>query len=217
MSKKIQILIADDHPVSLQGVKTILASAADIVVACEAVDGAEAWRHLQSARLDVALLDVRLPVFDGLELARRISQCEKPTPFIFLTMYKDEAVLNEAMALGCSGYLLKECAAQEIVSAVRAVAAGSSYLSPMVSDLLVARSRRQAVLGQAHPGLAELTPAERRVLKLVADNRTTKEIADQLKISPRTVDNQRASISIKLGLQGSHSLLRFAFEHRWDL
>jgi DNA-binding NarL/FixJ family response regulator len=217
MDQKIRIVIADDHPVALQGLRAILATAPDIAVVGEALDGAAAWNFIQSNRPDVALLDMRLPVIDGLGVARRIRHERNPVPFLFLTMWRDEAIFNEAMSLGCSGYLLKECAAEEIVAAIRAVAAGRRYLSPAVSEFVLQRSERQAALNLTSPGLDLLTPAERRVLHLIAENRTTKEIADTLKVSPRTVDNQRASISAKLGLQGSHSLLRFAFEHHWDL
>ena len=217
MTPKIKIIISDDHPVSLHGLLRILEVAPEVAIIGEARDGAEAWQLLQTKQPDVALLDMRLPILDGLELARRIQRLEKPMPFIFLTMWKEEAIFNEAISLGCSGYLLKESAAEEILAAIRAAAAGRRYLSPAVSEFVLQRSHREQAVRAAHPGLAELSAAEQRVLKLVAENKTTKEIADQLQLSPRTVDHQRASISTKLGLQGSHSLLSFAFEHRWEL
>ena len=217
MNPKIKIIIADDHPVSLHGLLRILETAPEVEILGQAKDGAEAWQLLQQKQPDVALLDMRLPVLDGLELARRIRRMEKPMPFIFLTMWKEEAMFNEAISLGCSGYLLKESAAEEILAAIRTAAAGRRYLSPAVSEFVLQRSQREQAMRAANPGLAQLTAAEQRVLKLVAENKTTKEIADQLQTSPRTVDHQRASISTKLGLQGSHSLLRFAFEHRWEL
>ena len=217
MNPKIKIIIADDHPVSLHGLLRILETAPEVEILGQAKDGAEAWQLLQQKQPDVALLDMRLPLLDGLELARRIRRMEKPMPFIFLTMWKEEAMFNEAISLGCSGYLLKESAAEEILAAIRTAAAGRRYLSPAVSEFVLQRSQREQAMRAANPGLAQLTAAEQRVLKLVAENKTTKEIADQLQTSPRTVDHQRASISTKLGLQGSHSLLRFAFEHRWEL
>lgn len=217
MNRKLRILIADDHPVALHGLQQILAGAPELEVVAAARDGGEAWAALQSQRPDLALLDLRLPVLDGLELARRIRQLDPPIPFIFLTMWKEEAIFNEAISLGCNGYLLKESAAEEILTAIRTVAAGRRYLSHAVSDFVLRRSERQRRVQAAHPGLAELTAAEERVLRLIAENKTTREIADVLHLSPRTVDHQRASVSAKLGLQGSHSLLRFAFEHRWEL
>lgn len=217
MSKPIRVIIADDHPVALHGLLKILADVPDVQVVGEAHDGGMAWELVRSRPCDLALLDVRLPVLDGLELARRIRQLERPVPFIFLTMWKEEAIFNEAISLGCSGYLLKESAADEIVAAIRCVAQGGRYLSHAVSDFVLQRSQRQLALQAANPALKQLTAAEQRVLKFIAENKTTKEIADLLHTSPRTVDHQRASISSKLGLQGSHSLLRFAFEHRWEL
>ena len=195
----------------------MLASAPDIEVAGQAMDGKAAWGLITQEQPDMALLDIRLPLLDGLGIARLIRASPRPVPFIFLTMWMEEAIFNEAMSLGCSGYLLKECAADEIVLAIRTVAAGRRYLSPAVSDFVMKRHERLSEVGKAHPGLARLTPAEKRVLRLVADNRSTKEIAEQLGVSPRTVDNQRASIVAKLGLQGSHSLMRFASEHRLEL
>lgn len=217
MNPKLRILIADDHPVALHGLQQILATAPELEIVAAARDGGEAWELLQAQRPALALLDLRLPVLDGLELGRRIRLMDHPIPFIFLTMWKEEAIFNEAISLGCHGYLLKESAAEEILTAIRTVAAGQRYLSHAISDFVLRRAQRQQRVQSEHPGLAQLTAAEERVLRLIAENKTTREIADVLHISPRTVDHQRASISAKLGLQGSHSLLRFAFEHRWEL
>ena len=115
MTPNIKIIISDDHPVSLHGLLRILEAAPEVAIIGEARDGAEAWQLLQTKQPDVALLDMRLPILDGLELARRIQRLEKPMPFIFLTMWKEEAIFNEAISLGCSGYLLKESAAEEMV------------------------------------------------------------------------------------------------------
>jgi DNA-binding NarL/FixJ family response regulator len=217
MTPKLKLIIADDHPISLHGLLRILEAVPDVEIVGQAKDGAEAWHLIQTKHPDVALLDLRMPILDGLAVARLIRQQEQPVPFIFLTMWKEEAIFNEAISLGCSGYLLKESAAEEILAAIRAAAAGRRYLSPAVSDFVLRWSQREKAMRAAHPGLALLTTAEHRVLKLIADNKTTKEIAEHLQTSPRTVDHQRGSISTKLGLQGSHSLLRFAFEHRWEL
>lgn len=214
MERKTRIILADDHPLCLEGLRAMLASAPDIEVVGQSMDGKAAWALITEICPDVALLDIRLPLLDGLGIARLIRGLPRPVPFIFLTMWMEEAIFNEAMALGCSGYLLKECAAEEIVSAIRMVASGRRYLSPSVSDFVMRRHERLSAVGRALPALALLTPAEKRVLRLVADNKATKEIAEQLGVSPRTVDNQRARIVAKLGLRGSHSLIRFAFEHR---
>ena len=121
---------------------------------------------------------------------------------------------NEALDLDVKGYVLKESAATDIVRAIQAAAEGRTFLSPELSDFLMGRRSGQKSLSEASPGLEKLTPAERRVLKLIASDKTTKEIADDLDLSPRTIDSHRANICQKLGLSGSHSLLKFAFENR---
>ena len=212
--KTTRVIIADDHPISLEGIRATLATAPEIEIVGEARDGEQAWALVESRTADVALLDIRLPGIDGLEVARRISVQPRPTPFLFLSMWLDEAIFNEAMHLGCSGYLLKECAAEEVVKAIRTVAEGRPYLSPAVTDFMTRREERQAAITSEQPGLAVLSAAERRVLALVAANRTSREIAEALELSHRTVENHRSNIAKKLGLEGSHSLLRFAFENR---
>jgi DNA-binding NarL/FixJ family response regulator len=133
---------------------------------------------------------------------------------IFLTMYKEEALFHEAVALGAKGYVLKESAAAEILEAIHAVAAGAHYISPSLSGLLV---KNATAPNGATSGLASLTPTQRRILKLIASDRTSKEIASDLGLSPRTVENHRTHINARLGLQGSHSLLKFAFENKASL
>jgi DNA-binding NarL/FixJ family response regulator len=129
-------------------------------------------------------------------------------------MHKEESLLNRALDLGVMGFVLKDNAVENIISALEAVARGEHYLSPSISGFLVQRRSRTESLLAKKPGLEDLTKAERRILKLVADKKTSREIAKELFISPRTVEAHRANICSKLGLQGSHSLLQFALEHR---
>ncbi len=126
-------------------------------------------------------------------------------------------MFHEAMELGAKCYVLKESAAADILNGIHAVAGGQHYLSPAISGLLVNRAVRTSALRTERPGLENLTPAEQRILKRIASDQTSKEIADALGLSPRTVENHRANISAKLGLQGSHSLLKFAFENKHRL
>jgi DNA-binding NarL/FixJ family response regulator len=137
---------------------------------------------------------------------------------MFLTMHDEPVLFERAMAIGVKGYVLKDAALSEIVQAVRTIAMGRTYLSPALSEYLVERSfpSRRSPVPDASP-LAALTERERHILRLIGDSKTSKEIAETLGLHYRTVENQRAAISQKLGLQGSHALVKFAFEHKQDL
>jgi DNA-binding NarL/FixJ family response regulator len=132
-------------------------------------------------------------------------------------MHKDERFFNQALDLEVKGYILKDGALAEIVHCIRAVAAGQEYVSPQLTAFLLNRSRRASRLAAQKPRLAELTAIERRVLKLVAEYKSNKEIADQLCLSVRTIEHHRARISQKLELEGHHALLKFALEHQSEL
>jgi DNA-binding NarL/FixJ family response regulator len=161
------------------------------------------------------VLDVDMPHKDGVEVARQVRELRLNVSLIFLTMHRDERFFNAALDAGAQGYVLKDSALSEILSAIRAVAAGRSYITPLLTGYLL---NRRAVSARVNlTGLAALTDAERRVLKLVAEYKTSREIADQLFISIRTVDRHRANIATKLDLKGSHALLQFAIEHKAEL
>ena len=215
MKTEIRILMADDHPVYRAGLRQILCADPAIQVVRETGNGAEALRLARELEFDIAVLDMDMPGLNGLEIARVRRRENLAFEIIFITMYREEDMVGEAVDLGAKGYVLKESAPAEILESVRAVAAGRHYISPDLAGVLVNRGARARRDAQA--GLGSLTPAERRILKLIASDKTSKEIADQLGISPRTVENHRANISAKLGLQGSHSLLKFAFENRGRL
>lgn len=212
-----KLIIADDHPTFRLGLAAAIARDAGFQIVGEAENGTEAWRLIQSSRPPMAVVDWDMPGLDGLELARRVRQQNLPTRVIILTMHEEESLFNEAMDTGISGFVLKDNAVNDILGCLRAVDRGDVYLSPAVSNFLLRRSRRVADLRQAKPGLDQLTTMERRVLKLVAGNRTTKEIARELGVSPRTTETHRRNICQKLALSGSHRLLQFALKHRADL
>jgi len=160
------------------------------------------------------VLDVNLPGLNGFEIARKLQDKNLPTRIIILTMHKDEATCNRALDVGAKGFVLKENAVEEILKAIATVADGGHYLSSTISGYLVRRRNRAEALAAKKPGLEDLTKAERRILKLVAEKKTSREIAAELFISPRTVEAHRANICDKLALTGSHSLLQFALENR---
>lgn len=217
MGDKLRVLIADDHPIFRQGLREVVEADATLLVVGEAGDGLTALQMIEQLAPEVVVLDIDMPGMNGFELVRELKRKSLPVKVVFLTMHKDEDLFNEALSLGALGYVLKDSAATDVVASIRAVAAGQHYISPAISTFLVHRSERTAVFAQEHPGLGELTPAELRVLKLIADNKTSREIASALFVSPRTVENHRANICQKLNLSGSHALLKFAFEHKSQL
>jgi DNA-binding NarL/FixJ family response regulator len=136
---------------------------------------------------------------------------------IFLTMHKDEMHFNEALDLGVRGYLIKDNAAADVVNCIRAVAAGEDYISPSLSTHLLNRRSRAATLARQQPGINDLTATERRILVLLAEYKTSREIASELCVSIRTIENHRANICTKLDLHGTHALARFAIQHKSEL
>ncbi|HMX28114.1 MAG TPA: response regulator transcription factor, partial [Blastocatellia bacterium] len=187
-----------------------------LTLVAEAEDGESALEKIQSLLPQVAVLDVDMPRKDGLEVARAVKQLRLPVGVILLTMHREERFFNAALDLGVQGYVLKDGAVSEIVNAIRSVAAGQRYITPLLTDYLLNR-RRAGQQAEQTTGLSSLTEAERRVLKLVAEYKTSKEIADELFISVRTVDRHRANIAEKLELKGAHALLQFALEYKAEL
>jgi two-component system, NarL family, response regulator DegU len=214
MKDNIKILIADDHPLMLQGLKMVLNDVEWCSNCEQAKDGEEAYSKLISGNFDVAVLDVEMPKLSGLEIARKISAIKTETKIIFLTMYKDEDLFNEAMDCGAKGFVLKENAVNDIINCISEVLEGNYYISPLISGYLVKHLNKQNNLEKIAPSINNLTISERRILKLISENKTSKEIAEEFSISAKTVENHRNNISKKLNLQGSHSLLKFAITNK---
>lgn len=214
---QIRIVIADDHPIFREGLKKVIERDPQLQVIGEAEDGDAAIARLVELRPDVAVLDLNMPGQDGFAVARAARAARLAVKVILLTMHNNETVFNSALDLGVAGYVLKDGAIVEIVQGIRAVAAGQNYISPVLSTYLLNRAHRSAGLAQQKPSLNDLTPAERRVLKLIADQKTSKEIAAELFISVRTVEHHRAHICEKLDLRGFNALVKFAIAHRSEL
>jgi len=214
MTGRIGVVIVDDHPLFRQGLRQAVEADPRFRFIGEAGDGPAGLKLILEVKPDIAVLDVNLPGMSGLEVARKLQLKRHRTRLIVLTMYNEEETCNLALDLGVKGYVLKENAVQDILTSLSAVAAGQHYLSPSISGYLVNRRSRAETLAARKPGLDDLTRAERRVLKAIAEQKTSREIAAELFISPRTVEAHRANICAKLELRGSHSLLRFALENR---
>ncbi len=217
MSEKIKVVIVDDHPLFRSGLRQVVAGNPEFELIGEAGDGEAALKLIQDKNPDVAVLDVNLPGLTGLEITQRLHDKRLLTRVILLTMHKEEDMVNRALDFGAKGFVLKENAVEEILKAITAVADGGHYLSSSISGYLVRRRDRAELLVAKKPGLDDLTKAERRILKLISEKKTSPQIAAELFISPRTVEAHRANICAKLELRGSHSLLQFALENRSSL
>lgn len=209
MSKEIRIVIADDHPIVRTGLRTVIDADPLLQVLAEADNGEAALASIVALQPDVVVLDINMPPPDGLTVAQQLRQQQLPVEIIFMTMHKGEALLNEAVELGVKGFIVKEAAVNEIVACIKAVAAGQSFFSPALTAQLVTKR-------QASP-LKNLTTSELRVLTLVGEAKTNKEIADEMFISVRTVEHHRSNICAKLGLTGKNALLTFALTRKSEL
>src|SRR5882762_9776636 len=200
MNTEITVLIADDHPIFRKGLREIITAEPSLKLVAEVEDGARALEAIRSKLPQVAVLDVDMPEQDGITVARTIKEEGLPVAVVLLTMHRNERFFNAALDLGVAGYVLKVRAVSEIVSAISEVREGNRYVTPLLTDYLL--NRRQAHTEyEARTGLSTLTDAERRLMKLIAQYKTSQEIADELFISIRTVDRHRANIANKLDLK----------------
>ena len=215
MDEQIQVLIADDHPIVRKGLRTSLEEDPGINVVAEASDGEMALALVKKLRPHIAVLDIDMPKLDGLSVAREIVRQKLLTEIIFLTFHADEELFRTAMDLGSKGYILKDSAAQEIVAGVRAVAAGRHYLSSAITANLLQR-REKPEEKQQSALTTLLTATEYRIMQLIANGKSSKEIGAELSIHYRTVENHRTNICRKLSLEGegANALLRFALQNK---
>jgi DNA-binding NarL/FixJ family response regulator len=209
-----RVIIADDHPLFRRGLAEAIRQERGLTIVGEGESVSSAWELIERLKPDVAVLDVEMGGEHSLPLARRVREAGLPVRVVFLTMHREEAIFNEAIDAGAAGYVLKDAAAREIADAIRVTASGGSYVSPVISSFLLRRAERASALVRERPLLEQLTPTERRILKAIAEGKTSKEVAGEMSISYRTVENHRANICAKLGLSGTNALLRFALENR---
>jgi DNA-binding NarL/FixJ family response regulator len=213
MSSQATILIIDDHPLLRRGLRDVIGENPRYQIIGEAADGEDAMRLISSLKPDIIIVDIDMPRLNGLEMMRSLRQLSFPVKAIMLTMYKEEDMFNAAMDLGAKAYVVKDHAVNDVLIALEKVVDGESFVSPAMWHLGQRRSDRVQELLLSKPQIETLTPSERRILKLIGEDYTSKEIAAFLKVSVRTVDNHRQNICRKLNLHGTHSLLKFAFDN----
>jgi DNA-binding NarL/FixJ family response regulator len=206
--KNVRVLLADDHTLIRAGIRGLLEGLAGIEVAGEAGDGHEALRLAEALRPDVVLLDIGMPGLNGLEVAARLAKLDPAMRVVILSMHTSEEYVLQALRAGAAGYLLKGAAVAELELAVRAVARGETYLSPAVSKRVV--DEYVSRTGGAADPLAVLTPRQREVMQLVAEGHTSKDIAQQLGLSYRTVETHRNQLMRRLDIHDLTGLVRFA-------
>lgn len=209
-----RVVIADDHPIFRQGLAAVIRLCPQFEIVGEVDNGNEALAILDREKPSIVIIDISMPGLDGLEVIRRARARAFDGQFVVLTMFKDEEYFREARSLGVKGYILKDSASNEVTKCLQAIVAGRGYVSAFFSDLLMQASQHEGESGEARGSLRALSPTERRILRMIAENKTSKEIADELNLSFRTVQNHRAHMCEKLKLEGYNKLLQFAIEHK---
>jgi DNA-binding NarL/FixJ family response regulator len=205
--KKLRLIMADDHTLVLAGFRKLLEAEFDIVHVAE--DGRSLVHAAEQLKPDVILLDISMPMLNGIEAARQIRSRAPNSKLIFVTMHSNADYVREAMRAGASGYLLKRSAASELVPAIRAVFAGHQYLTPLIDRELVS-SRNDKHETSSHA----LTDRQREVLQLIAEGRAVKEIASILHVSSKTVEYHKTCIARRLGIRATAALTRYAIDNK---
>lgn len=205
--KPIRVLLADDHALVRAGIRGLLESLPGIEVVAETGDGREALELIRTSHPDVVLMDIAMPGMNGLEVAARVAKESPDVRVVILSMHADEEYVWQALRAGAAGYLLKEADTAELELAVKAASRGKTYLSPAISKHVADYVRRT---GGETGALEHLTPRQREILQLIAEGRTTKEIAHTLKISIKTVETHRAQLMDRLDIHDVAGLVRYA-------
>lgn len=208
---KIRVLLADDHAVLRAGIRALLDMQLDIEVVGEAGDGQQAVARVRELQPDVVLMDVGMPGLDGMAATRQIKLDRPQTRVLILTQHENKEYVLPALKIGASGYVLKRAEGDELLTAIRAVHAGGTFLDPAIAGVVADDVRREP--GVPVDPFDSLTDREREVLMLLAQGKTYRQIAETLFISPKTVDFHRANLMRKLALENRSELTRFALQH----
>ncbi|MFC2103178.1 response regulator [Bacteroidota bacterium] len=214
MKFPIKILVADDHAMVRQGLINIIEQDLNYKVVAQSGDGSEIIGLLITSKPDIAILDVAMPNKGGLDILKDAKKASLPVKFIILTMYDDEEYFEEACKMGVHGYLLKDNSTLELMACIKAVSKDKYYISPDISGYLIEHNRSVQLFHENNPILNKFTPAEKHIIKLISENKSNHEIADDLNVSIRTVQNHRYNLCQKLNLRGHNSLFQFAIKHK---
>jgi DNA-binding NarL/FixJ family response regulator len=208
--KQIRILLADDHTIVRSGIRLLLEQQPDFKVVGEANDGREAVELVSKHHPDVAVLDIGMPQLNGIEATMQIAAAEPATQVVILSMHADEGYVLRALKAGARGYILKNAAEADLIRAIRSVAEGKSFFSPVIGKMLLEDYVRQIRDKQVEDSYDLLTPREREILQLLAEGKTNKDVANILHLSIHTVDTHRGNILQKLNLHGVPELILYA-------
>jgi RNA polymerase sigma factor (sigma-70 family) len=209
----LRVLLVEDHAIVRQGIRALLDEEPDIAIVGEAADGNQALALAQSLRPEIVLMDLNLPGLSGIEATRQVLQLLPDVRVLVLSMYDSEEYVFRALRAGASGYVLKQSTSTELVMALRAVAAGSTFLSPGISQILISDFMRRAdAQTTTDDALSILTPREREVLELIARGLTNRQIAERLHISIKTVETHRGNMMQKLDVHDRAELIKFAID-----
>lgn len=209
MNKKIKLIVADDHPLLRQGLLFILNKNENFDIVGQASNGQEALDLIREHKPDIAILDIQMPKLDGFEVAKTVIKEKMEVEIIFLTMFKDAELIKKVIDLGIKGYVLKENAVNDIVNCIESVADGKFFISPQASDILISQKKEKK---KSENEL--LTPSEKRILVLITQDKSSKEIAEELFLSVKTIENHRSNICKKLGITGNSALLKYALKNK---
>jgi RNA polymerase sigma factor (sigma-70 family) len=209
----IRVLVADDHAIVREGLGTMLSNQPDMTVVGLATHGRDAIRMVDEYQPDVAIMDISMPELNGIDAISQMLPRHPNIKVIVLSIHETKPYVYRALKAGARGYLLKETAGLEVVDAVRAVYSGDRYLSQRISDLLTDVSFRKLEVSMEVSPLERLSPREREILQLVAEGKTSQEIAVRLSISPKTVDTYRSRLMGKIGVEDMAGLIKFAIQH----
>lgn len=207
---KLRLLVGDDHTLVRQGLRKILEERPDWEVVAEVGDGRDAIRRAAALKPDVAILDVGMPLLNGIDATQQIVRKTPETKVLILSMHSDEAYVTRALQAGAKGYLLKDSAGKDLIKAVAAVAVGQSFFSPSVASLMLDDYVRRVAGTGVADRYESLSEREREIFQLIAEGRTNKEVAELLTISPATVETHRAHILQKLDIHNTAELVLYA-------
>jgi two-component system, NarL family, response regulator NreC len=214
MTEQLQIFLADDHVVVREGLKALINAQPDMLVIGEAGDGQTAWQQARDCHPDIVIMDITMPELNGVQATEQLKHVCPTIKILALSVHEDTSYLRQLLAVGAAGYILKHAAADDLIQAIRLVAAGGVYLDPALAGHVVARYVQVRAVASALLG-AELSERETEVVQRIAQGYSNKEISAQLTLSVKTVETYRARAMDKLGLESRAALVRYALERGW--